>query len=68
MTTLFHALEHVSALIGLLVLLVFAWALVKLRHHRLSEAERDRLRRDYAARRPMWTTPGDSDEEYPRVQ
>jgi len=68
MTTVLHVLEHVSALIGLLVLLVFAWAVVKLRQHRLSEAERDRLRRDYAARRPMWTTPGDSDEEYPRVQ
>lgn len=70
MTTLFHALEHVSALIGLLVLLLFAWALVKLRHYRISEAEKDRLRRHYATRRPLWmeSTPGDADEEYRRVQ
>jgi len=69
MTTLFHALEHVSALIGLLVLVLLAWAVVKLRQYRLSEAERERARRFYATRRPLWTesAPGDAEEDY-RVQ
>jgi len=69
MTEILHALEHVSALIGLLVLVMLAWAVVKLRHYRLSEAERERARRFYATRRPMWndSTPADAEEDY-RVQ
>ena len=69
MITFVHALEHVSALIGLLVLVLFAWAVVKLRQYRLSEAERERARRFYLTSRPMWTdsAPADAEEDY-RVQ
>ena len=56
-------LEHGFAIIGALFLLACAWAWMKLRKRRMSEADLQQIRARYGMRYPTWTDADDSINE-----